>query len=173
MGISILTLTLTNQSQKARQHIYSRFAQTLQINLLSWRDECQRWQFMANGNFIFPGLHVNHNFVVNRHGSIKIGTDRNTYTNSFPFSRGYSATDFPRNSRKNSNLRPAPIIIFLLFIPTGDLVVLSISFAYEPMRFMILREQTGIIIIPKQLHWTTVPMEESCFSIRNGGTSNP
>ncbi|MBC7850536.1 MAG: hypothetical protein H7Y31_12420 [Chitinophagaceae bacterium] len=87
----------SSQSQKARQHIYPRFAQTIELvhhhSVTSLRGE----QFLANGYLYLPGVHVNHNLVVNVAWQNKDTANDLSYSNRFPFSRGYSATRFPSN----------------------------------------------------------------------------
>jgi len=84
-------IIFSNQSQQALQNIYPRFGQTITLNYKTAITEVDSRQFLANGNFYFPGLLVNHNLVVN---VAHQGRDKGSvvsFSNDFPFSRGYTA----------------------------------------------------------------------------------
>jgi hypothetical protein len=87
-------LTFSSQIQQARQHIYPRLAQTLRLEYSKAVTNIEGNQFLANGWLYFPGLSVNHNLVVNTawqgHDTLKDVS----FTNHFPFSRGYSERNF-------------------------------------------------------------------------------
>lgn len=91
------TISFSNQIQAARQNIYPRFAQTLS---LSYRVAVQNYtasQFLANANLYWPGLFVNHNLVVNLAFQERDSLAHPfTFSNGFPFSRGYTAENLYR-----------------------------------------------------------------------------
>lgn len=87
-------LSFTNQSQKALQHIYPRWAQTLRLEYSYGVTQIEGTQWLANGYLYFPGLHVNHNFVVNLAWQQRDTLRQILYTNNFPFARGYNERSF-------------------------------------------------------------------------------
>jgi hypothetical protein len=96
-------LTFTSQIQKARQHIYPRFAQTIRVDYNKAVTGVDGNQFLANGLFYFPGLHVNHNLVINLAVHLRDSFPGIVFTNNFPFSRGYSERNFHRMYKLGAN----------------------------------------------------------------------
>jgi hypothetical protein len=96
-------LQYSGQIQKAAQHIYPRWGHTL---LLQYRNIINKFsanQFLANGSIYLPGFHVNHNIILTAAYQQRDTLGEYTFSNNFPFSRGYSAVDFPRMWRFGSN----------------------------------------------------------------------
>lgn len=89
-------LVFSHQAQQARQHIYPRFAQTLSVNYRNAVSNRTAHQFNANASLYFPGLHVNHNLVINLAWGAKDTLRQVNFSNSFPFSRGYSSQNLYR-----------------------------------------------------------------------------
>ena len=87
--------TLSVQSQQAVQHIYPRFGEVLILNYHQGVQNVTRKKFLANSYSYLPGVHANHNFVINAAWQQMDSSGVILYSNSFPFSRGYSATNFP------------------------------------------------------------------------------
>lgn len=87
-------LNFSNQSQKALQHIYPRFAQTLKLEYSYGVTQIEGNQFLANGYLYFPGFHVNHNLVINLAWQRRDTLGQILYTNNFPFARGYNERSF-------------------------------------------------------------------------------
>lgn len=82
------------QVQRARQQIYPRWAQ-------QWRLEYNRAvayreasQFLANGYLYLPGIGVTHSFVLNTAFQQRDTLRQLSFSNNFPFSRGYLARNF-------------------------------------------------------------------------------
>jgi hypothetical protein len=96
-------LTYTSQIQQARQHIYPRFAQTLVADYKTMVDKNQAWQMLLSGSFYLPGFSRNHNLVLNAAWQGRDTMRQYAYTNSFPFSRGYTAVNFPRMWKLGAN----------------------------------------------------------------------
>jgi hypothetical protein len=93
---SISRLTYVAQTQRALQHIYPRFGQTLILDYRTLLDNNTANQFLASAAFYFPGLHVNHNLVVTAAYQGRDTLRQYFFTNSFPFSRGYNTINYPR-----------------------------------------------------------------------------
>jgi hypothetical protein len=91
------TISFSNQIQSARQNIYPRFAQTLTLNYKTAIQKYTANQFLASASLYWPGLFLNHSFVVNvafqGHDTLRHPF---TYSNGFPFSRGYQAENLYR-----------------------------------------------------------------------------
>lgn len=93
----------SGQIQKAAQHIYPRWAQTLLVRYRSIINRYDAQQLLASGYIYLPGLHTNHNLVLSAAYQQRDTMREYTFANSFPFSRGYSAIDFPRMWRFGAN----------------------------------------------------------------------
>jgi hypothetical protein len=83
--------SFTNQQQKSRQQIFPHFAQTLTLSYKNAVSHFTGSQFVANTNFYFPGVSNNHSIILNGAYLKKDKAGQLNFSNSFPFSRGYSA----------------------------------------------------------------------------------
>ena len=89
-------LTYTGQIQKATQQIYPRWGQAF---VLQYRDIIEKYtahQLLASGTLYLPGIAKTHSLVVNAAYQARDTAGDYTFTNNFPFSRGYDAVDRPR-----------------------------------------------------------------------------
>jgi hypothetical protein len=114
-------IVFSHQIQQAKQHILPRLAQTITINYRNGIIRRTARQLNANASFYFPGLHVNHNFVVNLAIGLRDSLRQVSFSNSFPFSRGYTARNLYRMSKWAVNYH------FPLFYPDkgfGNIVYL-------------------------------------------------
>ena len=84
-------VTFVNHIQQARQNIYPRFGQSLTISYKSAISSFTNDQFLASANLFFPGLSVNHNLIISAAHQQKDGNNGISFSNDFPFSRGYYA----------------------------------------------------------------------------------
>ncbi|MFI5161820.1 MAG: hypothetical protein ACHQHN_11120 [Sphingobacteriales bacterium] len=84
-------ITFSTQAQQAKQNIYPRFAQNLTLNYKTAISGLTANQFLASANFFFPGLSINHNLVFNLAHQQKADDNAISFTNNFPFARGYVA----------------------------------------------------------------------------------
>ena len=92
-------LVFTNQIQKARQHIYPHFAQTL---TLSMRNAVSRYtanQFLASAYLYLPGAATNHSLVLNAAFQQRDTLQQRIFSNAFPFSRGYTSENLHRMAK--------------------------------------------------------------------------
>ncbi len=90
------SLVYSGQVQKALQHIYPRWAQTISLRYRQAISGVSANQFLGIGTFYLPGFHVNHNLVVNASIQQRDTMRQYIFSNSFPFARGYSSVDFSR-----------------------------------------------------------------------------
>jgi hypothetical protein len=104
-------LTYVAQIQRAVQHIYPRFGQTLILDYRNTINNVSANQFLLNSAFYFPGFHVNHNIVLTAAYQARDTLREYFFPNSFPFSRGYNAINYPRMWRIGFNYH------FPLFYP--------------------------------------------------------
>lgn len=104
-------LQYSGQIQKAAQQIYPRWAQTFTAQYKSILNKYTANQFFASGYLYLPGFHINHNLVLTAAYQQRDTLQEYTFSNSFPFSRGYSGVNFPRMWRLGSNYH------FPLFYP--------------------------------------------------------
>ncbi|UOE46951.1 hypothetical protein MTO98_21335 [Mucilaginibacter sp. SMC90] len=84
-------ISFSNQTQQAQKNIYPRFAQSVGLNYKSAVSGSGATQFLATGSFYFPGLFVNHNFVISLAHQQKGKDNVISFSNDFPFSKGYTA----------------------------------------------------------------------------------
>ncbi len=92
-------ISFTHQVQTARQHIYPRIAQSIYINYRNAVDGAQGHQFLVSGNFYFPGFAYTHNIVLGLAYQNRDTLRSTSFSNSFPFSRGYTVPNL-RNMYK-------------------------------------------------------------------------
>jgi hypothetical protein len=104
-------IAYAGQIQKAVQHIYPRWGQTLALQYKAIINKYTANQFLATGAIYLPGLLVNHNTVITAAYHQRDTLNQYLFSNSFPFSRGYTAIDFPRMWRLGFNYH------FPLFYP--------------------------------------------------------
>ncbi|ULQ57432.1 hypothetical protein KJS94_04355 [Flavihumibacter rivuli] len=97
------SIRFSHSLQKARQNIFPRFAQTVNLNYRNAIKNYSSRQFLANGSFYFPGLFTNHSFVVNLAFQQRDSASGIRFSNDFPFSRGYDAENLWRMSRIGVN----------------------------------------------------------------------
>ncbi|MEP6513342.1 MAG: hypothetical protein ABJA79_05705 [Parafilimonas sp.] len=79
--------------QQSVQHIYPEFGQSF---LLQYRRGSTAHQFLASSYLYFPGLYKTHNLVFNIAYQLRDTSGKYYFENDFPFSRGYTAVDYPR-----------------------------------------------------------------------------
>ncbi len=96
-------LQYSAQSQKAVQHIYPRWAQTLVFQYRSTVNRITANQFLAYGSLYLPGFHINHNIILTAAYQRRDTLGQYPFTNNFPFSRGYAGVDFPRMIKFGAN----------------------------------------------------------------------
>lgn len=92
-----------SQSQRAKQHIYPRWAQSLSLQYRRTVNGKYGNQVLANAGLYFPGIAKNHHFVVLGSLFARDTIRGSKFTNSFPFARGYNAVNFPRMWRVSAN----------------------------------------------------------------------
>lgn len=83
-------LNFSSSSQKAVQHIFPRWGQTLSLSYRHALTFTDSRKLLATSNLYFPGLFPTHNLVVNLAWQ-KRDTLGDIFSNNFPFSRGYTA----------------------------------------------------------------------------------
>jgi hypothetical protein len=96
-------IAYTQQIQKAFQHIYPRFAQALSLQYRRSINKLTTNQLLLNGGLYFPGVHPNHNIILTAAYQQRDTMNRYLFSNNFPFSRGYTAVDFPRMWKVGAN----------------------------------------------------------------------
>jgi hypothetical protein len=87
-------LVFTHQLQAGRMQIYPSFAQTLLLQYNRAISNISGNQFLASANLYFPGLTATHSLVFKAAVQQRDSSNQIRFTNSFPFSRGYSGENF-------------------------------------------------------------------------------
>jgi hypothetical protein len=98
-----LSVSVTNQVQRARQHIFPKFAQSVSFRTRSIINKYTAHQYLASGQLYFPGLFRNHHIVLTGSFQSRDTLRQYIFSNNFPFARGYAVPDFPRMSRISAN----------------------------------------------------------------------
>jgi hypothetical protein len=93
----------SGQIQKALQHIYPRWAQTLLLQYKSILNKYTAHQFLTSAYFYLPGFAINHNIVLTAAYQQRDTLNEYSFSNSFPFSRGYSSVNLPEMWRLGFN----------------------------------------------------------------------
>jgi hypothetical protein len=83
-------LSFSNQVQAARQHIYPRLAQTLYFNYRRAIQTVEANQALVSGMLYLPGIFPTNNLVFNVAYQWRDTLNQYRFSNSFPFSRGYT-----------------------------------------------------------------------------------
>jgi hypothetical protein len=89
-------LFFSHQLQAGRMQIYPSFAQTLLLQYDRAISGIAGNQFLGTGNFFFPGITATHSLVFRASIQQRDSLNQLRFTNSFPFSRGYSGENFYR-----------------------------------------------------------------------------
>lgn len=97
------TVSLYNQVQKARQQIYPRFAQSLLLNYKKSISSFEAGQFLASGYLYLPGFSLTHNLVLNGAFQQRDTLNQRSFSNNFPFSRGYTSANLYRMVKGGAN----------------------------------------------------------------------
>lgn len=92
-------VSFSNQVQRARQHIYPRFAQTVYVNYRRAISNGSANQFLASGYLYLPGIFTNHSLVFNAAFQQRDTLNQRSFTNGLPFSRGYVAENLHRMTK--------------------------------------------------------------------------
>jgi hypothetical protein len=87
-------LLFTHQLQAGRMQINPSFAQTILLMYNRAISNLKGDQFLASGNFFFPGLSSTNSLVVRGSFQQRDSLNQLRFSNSFPFSRGYSGENF-------------------------------------------------------------------------------
>ncbi|ASU34214.1 TolB family protein [Mucilaginibacter xinganensis] len=84
-------ISFSNSTQQARKNIYPMFGQRISLSYKSAVSGLTANQFLASGSFFFPGLFTNHSLVLSAAHQQKGKNNVISFSNDFPFSRGYQA----------------------------------------------------------------------------------
>ncbi len=90
------SLNWSVQTQQAVQHIYPRFAHTLNIRYRASVSDIEARQLLASTAVYLPGLFRNHSLVLTGAYQSRDTARQYLFSNSFPLSRGYPDANFPR-----------------------------------------------------------------------------
>ncbi len=97
------SLNFSHQVQQARMQINPRFAQSLSLNYRKTLTTLEASQFLASGYLYLPGVVSTHSLVLAAAFQQRDSLHQYGFSNSFPFSRGYSGVDFFRMYRLAGN----------------------------------------------------------------------
>ena len=96
-------ISFTNQVQQAPMQIYPRFAQVVSLSYSRAVTALDANQFLASGSIYLPGIAYTHSLVLGAAFQQRDSLHNARFTNSFPFSRGYTAENFYRMWKLSAN----------------------------------------------------------------------
>ena len=96
-------LQFSNQIQQARQHIYPHWAQTLVLQYRTIVNKYTAHQFLASGSVYLPGILPTHNIIISVAYQGRDTMGQYSFSNNFPFSRGYNGLNYPRMWKVGGN----------------------------------------------------------------------
>jgi hypothetical protein len=91
------------QSQKARQQIFPKWANTISLRYRRTTDGQLGNQLQGNIGLYVPGLFRNHSLSFFATGFARDTLRGSVFSNNFPFARGYQAFNYPRMWRFSTN----------------------------------------------------------------------
>ncbi|MEO6976825.1 MAG: hypothetical protein ABI113_00560 [Mucilaginibacter sp.] len=98
-------ISFSNSTQQARKNINPPFAQSIFLSYKTAVSGLTANQFLASGSFYFPGLVANHSFVISAAHQQKNKNSVISFSNDFPFSRGYQAENLYDMNKLGANYR--------------------------------------------------------------------
>ena len=96
-------ISFVNQVQQSQAQIAPRFAEVLSLSYSSAVTAFEAHQFLASGFLYLPGLAYTHSLLLAAAFQQRDTLGNARFSNSFPFSRGYTAENFYRMWRYSAN----------------------------------------------------------------------
>lgn len=96
-------LQYSSQIQKAEQHIFPHWAQTLLVQHRNIINQYTGHQTLVSGYLYLPGFSRTHSIVITAAFQMRDTMNQYSFSNNFPFSRGYPGLNYPRMSRLGAN----------------------------------------------------------------------
>lgn len=96
-------ISFSNSTQQARKNIYPALGQSIVLTYKAAISGLTASQFLASGNFYFPGLFNNHSLVISAAHQQKDKNNAISFSNDFPFSRGYEAENLHNMNKVGIN----------------------------------------------------------------------
>lgn len=96
---ALAQVLFSNQIQRARKQIFPRWAQTIQTQYYHMTQRYTGYQWLVSANLYMPGITTTQHLVVQGAVQDRDQRVRPSFTNSFPFSRGYQAANLPNMYR--------------------------------------------------------------------------
>ncbi|WP_214071077.1 hypothetical protein [Mucilaginibacter sp. dw_454] len=97
------SIIFNNHIQQAQQNIYPRFGETISLNYKAAISSLTATQATAVGTLYLPGLSTNHNLILTGAYQIKGQENVISYSNDFPFSRGYTAENLHKMDKAGAD----------------------------------------------------------------------
>ncbi len=96
-------LSFANQSQMAGAQVLPRFGQSVYLNYKTPVSGVSGFQWLATGRLFFPGIGLTHSFSITASYSQKDSLNQISFSNAFPFARGYQAVNLWKMSGAQVN----------------------------------------------------------------------
>jgi hypothetical protein len=88
------SISFSNQLPQARMQINPRLAQSISLSYSKSLSSLEASQFLASAYWYFPGIFKTHSLVINTAFQARDTLRNASFSNSFPFSRGYIAENY-------------------------------------------------------------------------------
>lgn len=95
--------SIVHQSQKSQQQVLPRFAQVLNLSYKRAVTNFSANQFLASGFLYLPGIDYTHSLMLAGAYGAHDSLNNYSFSNNFPFSRGYTGISFYRMWRLSAN----------------------------------------------------------------------
>lgn len=109
-------VSFSSRSRVAKKNLYPQLAQTIYLNYKNAVNGINATQFLATGDFYFPGLLANHSLVISSAYQQRDKENNGGYSNDFPFVRGYQSRNLYQLSKLSASYH------FPLFYPDAGLI---------------------------------------------------
>lgn len=97
------TVSFYNHISQAKQNIYPRLGQSVTLNYKYAMTGVTANQFLASGTLYLPGILTNHNLLITGAFQEKNKNSVISFSNDFPFSRGYTAENLYQLKKVGAN----------------------------------------------------------------------
>jgi hypothetical protein len=140
------SLSFSNSSRMARQHINPRWAQSFAINYRKGFNYFETQKITSSASLFLPGLFANHSLVLN--GAVQVrDTLPDLFSNNFPFARGYQALNGRRMFKSAVNYH---LPLMYPDIGVGNIIFVqrirvNTFFDYNFSRVRVNRKLTDVI----------------------------
>lgn len=96
-------ILFSSQTQTAEQQIFPARAQSVQLRFRNLIAGDEGFQFLGKASVYIPGVIKTHSLVLNVAYQLRDTLNNYSFSNDFPFSRGYAAVNYPQMWKASAN----------------------------------------------------------------------